>query len=351
MKKNLFQPHQESGLVSIIVTVFVLLVVTLIVLGFAKTIRREQRQVLDRQLSTQAFYAAESGVNDAVSVLKNNPTATKSTCGPDATFTASGSLDPGGNTAYTCLLVTPTNLTSLTYDTIDTEKSTVIPINTSANLATLNISWEANAAQSNYACTTAAGTFPPAAPTAPLSDCDAGVLRIDLTPTPTTGFTRTSLVDNTLTAFLYPKGGGTNIPTTLPYAGNIGNTSGVVFAASCNALSSPRRCQVNITMPNNSANYYLRVRSIYKQNGLTISANSGAATFSGAQTQIDSTGKANDVLRRISVRVDSSSISSFPDFAIQSRDSICKRFTAAVGIAPTTDQGLISDTTNPCALN
>lgn len=347
--KNPIRPLKETGLVSIIVTVFVLLVITLIVLGFAKITRREQRQVLDRQLSTQAFYAAESGINDAISVLKSNPSATKSTCGPDATFSNNGKLDPAGNNAYTCLLISP--VSDLVYKTIDTEKSMVIPINANANISVLNISWESNLATSNYSCSIAFPSFPPASPN-PLADCDAGILRIDITPTPPAGFTRTDLLDNTLTAFLYPKGSASpNAPTTLTYAGNTGNSSGLVFAGSCNASSSPRRCQVNIAMPNNAANYYMRIRSIYKQNGLTVSANSGALTLSGAQDKIDSTGKANDVLRRISVRVDIPGIDGFPDFAVQSHDSICKRFTAANGISPTTDQGSISDTNNPCALN
>ena len=42
-----------------------MIVMSLIVLGFAQISRRNQRESLDRQLSTQAFYAAESGVNDA----------------------------------------------------------------------------------------------------------------------------------------------------------------------------------------------------------------------------------------------------------------------------------------------
>ncbi len=55
--------QNESGLAAIAVTMIIMGIVTLIVVGFATLMRREQRQALDQQLSTQAFYAAESGVN------------------------------------------------------------------------------------------------------------------------------------------------------------------------------------------------------------------------------------------------------------------------------------------------
>ncbi|MBP7807565.1 pilus assembly PilX N-terminal domain-containing protein, partial [Candidatus Saccharibacteria bacterium] len=72
----------QAGLVSIVVTMVFLSVITLITVSFAFLMRREQRQVLDRQLSTQAFYAAESGVNDAVAALKAGTiTGDIDTCG------------------------------------------------------------------------------------------------------------------------------------------------------------------------------------------------------------------------------------------------------------------------------
>lgn len=51
----------------------------------------------------------------------------------------------------------------------------------------------------------------------------------------------------------------------------------------------------------------------------------------GAQIKVDSTGKAQDVLRRIQVRLPLNATGSqnqLPDNALQSTDSICKRFSA-----------------------
>ena len=64
--------RDQRGIASLIITMVSMVIVTLIVLGFATLSRREQRQSLDRQLSTQAFYAAESGVEDARAVILNS---------------------------------------------------------------------------------------------------------------------------------------------------------------------------------------------------------------------------------------------------------------------------------------
>src|SRR5262245_1378660 len=117
----------QKGMVSILVTMVIMIVVSLIVLGFAKIIRREERQSLDRQLSTQAFYAAESGINDAVKKIsddiKNNVTVpTKTSCDPDNHYTTSNQLD-GTTITYSCLLIDPTPNT-LEYSSINTTSAT-----------------------------------------------------------------------------------------------------------------------------------------------------------------------------------------------------------------------------------
>src|SRR5665213_517516 len=61
----------ESGVVAIIVVMILVTILALIRVGFSKLMNREVRQALDRQLSVEAYYAAESGTNDAKSYLSN----------------------------------------------------------------------------------------------------------------------------------------------------------------------------------------------------------------------------------------------------------------------------------------
>ena len=56
----------QNGIASIIIVVVIILILTLVVLAMSRNANREQRQALDRQLSSAAFYAAESGINDTI---------------------------------------------------------------------------------------------------------------------------------------------------------------------------------------------------------------------------------------------------------------------------------------------
>jgi hypothetical protein len=81
----------------------------------------------------------------------------------------------------------------------------------------------------------------------------------------------------------------------------------------------------------NSSQYYLRVSSLYKDVSLEITATDASSVpinLQGAQAVVDATGKAQDVLRRIQVRVPLtvSSTNLLSDYGVESKDAICKRF-------------------------
>ena len=111
----------EVGMISIMTTMVLMIIISLIALGFAQISRRNQRESLDRQLSTQAFYAAESGVNDARDLIANAVNAgttvpDKDACddnGAGAFYaTLNPVIDAAKNVEYSCLLVdtAPTEL-------------------------------------------------------------------------------------------------------------------------------------------------------------------------------------------------------------------------------------------------
>lgn len=363
MKNNHTALHKnQNGLVSIMVTVIIMVMISLIVMGFARVVRREQRQALDRQLSTQAFYAAESGINAAIDRIRTaaGPLSDKTTCPPNADFPGPYDIDTPSGVAYTCLLVDQTPPT-LEYDNIDTSHSTIIPITpaTAGNLESIKLSWQEKDGGVDVSGCPAAGSFP-ADPSWPAT-CQPGVLRVDLVPSSGT-FSRQDLISKTMTAFFYPSSGGSatfgygsavgfgSPPTVGSVAGS--NGQGAVVAAQCTG-AGPKVCNVTITGLSASG-YHMRVRSIYNPNALTVSAllTGGAPTdLTGNQALIDSTGKANDVLRRVQARVPTRKVNdTIPDFAIESVDTLCKRFRAAPGIVPITDIGSITDPANPCGL-
>lgn len=328
----------EHGMISIMTTMVLMIVITLIVLGFAQISRRNQRQSLDRQLSTQAFYAAETGVNDARQLLKNavasgTPITDKTSCGGTWSIgTLNPVIDADKNVSYSCLLV-DVSPPQLRYNDVGST-STVIPMRTvSGNFSRIKIDWQSKVSSTPTVGCPGAGSLPAGTGngqfTVPASwTCGYGVVRFDLVPTQGAGLTMDGLRNTTMTTFAVPlSSGGT---ASIPYAASTANTNNVVGVSCSNTL-----CSLEITgLSQNS--YALRIMSLYRTSTMQISATGGAATpidIAGAQAQIDVTGKAQDVLRRIQVNVPlrGSSKTELSDYAIQSTDSLCKRFAAMNG--------------------
>lgn len=66
---------KQSGMTAIMLAMFLAIVVSLLSIGFATLVRKDQAETLDKTLSYQAQYAAESGVNKAISFIDENPGA------------------------------------------------------------------------------------------------------------------------------------------------------------------------------------------------------------------------------------------------------------------------------------
>lgn len=320
----------QDGLVSFIVVIVLMFVLTIIVVSFSKLVNREQAQTLDRQLATQAFYAAESGVNDAVAKLSSAtpPTGYNDDCTGSGSFIDKSGLNSGGDPvvldngiSYSCLLVDDTP-NELVYGNISTGSSTVIPLNANGpQIDSIEISWQ-NADKTKtsinlFGCT---DKFPESAP----ADCEIGVLRAELLKWDASQ-TRENLMDNQGVVFASPKNGGA--PTELFFSSIIG---GEKIQAPC--TGSPKKCTLKIK-DFSSTQGYLRLRSIYFDSSVTIRAfdNGGdQLEFTGAQVEIDATGRASGVVRRIKVTRSIKSVNSgnpLPEFALQTKKTQCKRFT------------------------
>lgn len=336
MRKKLTVYNNQQGMVSILVTMLLMIIITLIVVGFAKLAQREQRQVLDKQLETQAFYAAETGINDAIKIISSGNFVPKTDCGASGPY-GDGIIDAAANVSYSCLLV---DLTpgGLEFDTVSTAQSTVFQMRSStvAPFDTVTFNWRPTASASGgtdvSGCTQ--GQFPQNANYDAGGTCDIGILRIDLLPTEGAAFTRSGLTNNMATIFAVPDGSGAG---TVTYGGSTGFTNqGVIVRGSCNASG----CSATMSGLN-ARSYAVRLRGVYIDSAVTITATSSGGVnlpIAGAQAVVDSTGKATDVLRRLQVRVPLNSLGNIPDFAIQSKDTLCKRLVvAATVVVNTTD--------------
>lgn len=340
----------QSGIVSIVVTLIIMILLTLIIVSFARISRREQQQVLDRQLSTQAFYAAETGIADASQAIQKrliddekDYTADCNTFIKDAGLETKSKITGGGNSMseYTCLMVNLHPL-SLEYGNVDTNSSKVIPVYSKDGdpIHSITIGWQDKAGGNAIGGCPSNPTFPVQWP----ANCSTGMMRVDLIPVGGS-MTRDNMINRVATLYLYPSS-GSGSKNTVSYGGEArpgfghqGNVVRVDCAGSPDGRTG-KQCNLTINGLNSlsSGTFMLRLKSIYNPSAATVLAARGAdqLPLRFAQAEIDSTGKSNDVLRRIKVRIPISSTDvSYPEFAIQSISDICKRFAFAPGVGAT----------------
>lgn len=362
---NYSKIRTNGGYAAIAVTMIITVVVGLIVLGFALSSRQEEQRSLNNQLSTEAYYADESAVNDAYSIITNDYVnhqpivpqtqhCNQANSGyPAGTYSSASSLSGSNNNVqYTCLLVNPLPPT-LEYSPIDTGHGQVVPIfpvdnsgNAITSLSSLNITWQAEnvPAGANFASCPSSGSFYAQTTYSPNwpSSCAAPVLQVDIAPT--SGWNDAAqLIQLTKTIFLEPVGSG-GVASIASW------NNGQVVGVQCSSppVSSEYDCNINIgnlpvspgcssstcnpAIPGGS--YYLHIIPIYDNANMSISA-PGVAGFNNAQALIDVTANASGELKRVQERISINPVGSDnePTNGLQSTQSICKNFTVRPGIA------------------
>ena len=335
----------ESGLVSIIVTMILIIVMTLVVLGMSRNATREQRQALDRQLSDQAYYNAESGIGDWGRYLYENPTArnTKTTCDTTGLNTTDfpGTIPVPNidtNNSYTCVLYDKAPL-SIEIGDLAVDDSKTYPIRSTSDISTIRFVWRNPSGLGISGCnSTVAGPRPTVLP----ASCAVGGLRIDLVNPAGAGTGRDGLRSANFVTTLLP---GDNLASNVVnISTGVGSGQGVVGIGSCTLTECTAIIDLRFPpqLPNGllaDNTFYLNIRSIYAPNTITITALNGAGTavpLIGAQYVIDVTGKSVDVLRRVKVRLPAVPQIDKVDYALRTADAICKLLVVNRDASPAT---------------
>lgn len=312
--------QNQTGMVAIMTTMILMIVISLIVLGFSQIVRRNQRQVLDAQLSSQAFYAAESGINLAKEALSSNSAYEKTACGTDSTIT-DYAVD-GTNVAVTCLLISPAN--NLVFDSVSSTSKVSLIEPTSGGVDSIFINWQSITDGNVSASCGAFSVFPAQG----AWSCNQPVLRVDLVPLGGS-LSIDSVRDTQFTAFLHPQRlGGASTPVS--WGSATGNNKGRIQNVICNDTTNTdkvRKCSAQIQSLPGGARYGIRMMSIYGDAKVEVHVRSGGVqpTLRGGQVVVDSTARAVDVLKRVQARVSVIRNDSIPDFGVLS-SAFCKRY-------------------------
>lgn len=320
----------QRGFASIVIALTLVIILALMTVGFAQLSRREQRNALNKQLSIQAYYAAETGIEDArADILADKILSTNTNCTPNIKPPVSSSklidkdVDTQLGVSYSCVSIDLAP-TSLVYSNVgDSSYRTVSFTNDSGQpIQSLTISWSpsdnlprtppaSNAQFTNQPAWTAA-KYP-------------SVVETSLTPLPLGGLNNDSLTANNFTAYGYPVSGGG--VSSVAYGSSSSPQEGSIVNSNCVS----NLCSTTITGLGVLGNVplLLHLTNHYDVSDLTVTGKDivgNPVKFNGAQAVVDVTGRSRDVLKRLQAHISLGKSNLLPNYAIESQN-VCKRIT------------------------
>lgn len=344
----------EQGATAIIVVVFSVLLLVTISIGFMRMVVQEQERSIENELSRGAYDSALAGVEDGKRVLEacrlegagsdacNAVDANECTTIADAGFASlsdnevklqtTAGVDGGFDQAYSCVTVSPD--TPDFRGDVDADASRIIPLETTGSFNTISLRWFRNAGLTRP-INLSQNDLPPLSAWSSTSTVTPPVLRVQLIMYREDNF-RVEDFDasgggNTL--YLYPSNAGTNAASfTLDTRPDVAGAG--LVTTGCSTVNQ-YVCSINLQLPqtvdptaaSNRYAAYLRITSFYEPTDFVIAP--VGTNFSGVQPIVDSTGRASNVFRRVSARVErtnSNDSQLYPRATVDITRNFCKSF-------------------------
>lgn len=336
---------REAGIVSLFTVIFFTILITVLTVGFIRIMVNERRQSTDDDLTSRAYYAAESGVEDVKRALQQyypNPAdhskLNATTC--DAPQGYNKTIASNFNVGYSCKLIDlnpsdiqatlPGDGTSMQWPIrsegdVPFNKVRISWHNLSSSTDGTPVVFRTANTNTTYGAWQSGGTAFPA------------MLRAQFFGYPRSGtFGRSQLEANNKVAFFNPFNSGS--VADLPINNLDANTTPQNVVCTTNTVTfGGYACQATIVIDpgiSPASNFvFLRLKGLYDQSGTKVKIEllngSTVVSTQSSQAIVDVTGRAGDVFRRVQARVSlpgSIDTDLLPEFAIESGDSICKRF-------------------------
>lgn len=365
---------KQRGAVSLFIVVFAALLITVVSVGFVSIMVQDQQQASTTDLSQSAYDSAQAGVEDAKRALVRYQSVCNSNSGSDcaaarkkissaicneavetltdvAAAVSSGEVkvQTGGsnklNQAYTCVKVI--------LDTADylgklaANEYNLVPLTSTSLFDTIQVQWfssddlEAKVkSQINLLSPAAAAKVPLLAQSSWLTNRPP-IMRAQLIQFGSSGFTLNDFdnkisagMSNANTLFLYPGKTGIN---TKSFADDIRKTptgSPTPVTCSDNLSAGGYSCTTKLKLPKpigggNDRTAYIRLGALYNGTSYRVTLLNGdtPVLFNAVQPMVDSTGRANDLFRRIQSRVELIDANfPYPVAAIDTAGNFCKEF-------------------------
>jgi len=361
--------NYQRGAVSLFVVVFTALLVIIVTVGFVQLMIRNQQQATQSDLSQSAYDSALAGVEDAKramviakkcandsapTICQNIETKLDSElCSTLSTIFEGSAADERKikqtnsdellDQAYTCVKVIQ-NTPDYTRKGLQPGKSHFIPLRVAAgeSFDKVEIKWFTredisedfngdNTLPTDFEST----PLPPTGDDARWGKTVPPLLRSQLIKT-NGSFLLDSLETtggsgNASTLFLYPS----NIGPALPFSADPGfegpthSTPQKVKCDNDRFSEGDFACTATLTLPGAITGGYLRLSAFYNKTRYKVVMKNGdtVVKFHGVQPEVDSTGRANDLFRRVKARVQFESTDfPYPEDALDLYGSLCKDF-------------------------
>jgi Tfp pilus assembly protein PilX len=315
----------QAGASAIMFTMFFVIIISLITIGYATLARRDQQSALNNNLSSEAQYAAETVINSVQNYLKATPNAIASTtCGsnPD---TYNNKYKPNFGSAdinQTCT-TWDFNPTSINFDI--SQDSVYSFINNNAGAASsLDFTWQPTGGTTGGYYNSPLNTMPD------IDTSKNAILKITLS-------SDLSTPNSQKLFYILP----TN--TTAPTASY--GSRGDIYSAKCNTVAATTVCNVRVS--NLPSAKYVNIQSIGVSSNITYKSFSGASlqTISGAMAIVDVNVIVNkSFTKRLQANVSLANTGWQPNSAA-SAESLCKDFL----VDGTQDKGVANPGT-PCPI-
>lgn len=350
--------QHHKGAVSIFVVITTALLITVVTISFTRLMIRDQQRASDTDLSQSAYDAALAGVEDAKRALvrfKQLPSSNSlstldlSECNAISqilTGDASGSEVAIGQSdleqAYTCVKIN--TLTDDFIGSAQADRTQLVPLAAASQFDRVKIEWFSRDDVPNSGVV----DVPANGPSSDLPDSSTWVqnrppvLETQLIQTHSS-FNLSQFDDtsggrsNANTLFLYPKQ-LVSSPTRNFMSDTRRNSASSPIETRCETtlLSNLYACSTIIQLPapvsgsaGSRSNAYLRLVPRYNSTHFKVTMLNGSnlIQFDGVQPTVDSTGRANDLFRRVSARIEAGAdTKAYPDAAVDIRGNFCKTF-------------------------
>jgi Tfp pilus assembly protein PilX len=371
---SLKRQQSQNGAVSLFVVVFATLLMIIITISFIQLMIKDQRQATASDLSQSAYDSAKSGVEDAKRLLLLDQACRSSTapaavnCGAvmaavdsnlcsavsaglyggalannDETMIQQDEADESLQQAYTCVKIDA--VTADYKGIVGLNQSNIIPLQGVGDFDSVTISWftrdDVAAATNSLVVGFPSGSGPVDLPRmgSRWAVNYPSLMRAQLMQT--SDSFRLSDADaantgksNANTLFLYPASPG---DATMNFNLDIRRDQlNAPKQADCVNNFSLREyaCSVTIALPepiNGSManrNAFLRLSSLYNGSHYKVQLSRAGAPveFDRVQPEVDSTGRANDMFRRVKSRIEFKGDFIYPEAAVDIEGDLCKNF-------------------------